>query len=365
MVLIKYLIQADFFVLLTIIYLLLFMRSNDAFDHELNVHVKYAMCMLVGLAFFDTMDVVLGAAEKVSPLRAFFVGGGFIIRPFLLMSVLMFFKQYQYSPKEGLRMLLPAILNTVIILTAFFHPYVFVIDENNVLQRHVLSYAPHVISIYYLVYAIVWSEKQKRSGFADDALMMRVSLAAVLIAVGIEIRFSMRGTLCGVVGLIIAFYYLYRHMDNSRRDSLTGASNRASFFADLSKMRPDQMTAFCEFDMNNLKDINDRQGHQEGDRAIIEMFRIIQDCLPYQSRAYRFGGDEFAVLFYDVNMSTVHSTIYKIRQEFEKCEYGCAIGVAEWKEKETFRDVYNRADEAMYEDKKRQKEKMGQSAEVR
>lgn len=107
--------------------------------------------------------------------------------------------------------------------------------------------------------------------------------------------------------------------------------------------------------MNGLKQINDSKGHEAGDRAIKEVSALILKCLPGSSYLYRLGGDEFAVLFRKIAMPEIDSVIIRLCRELENSPYSCAIGLAQWNSSKSFSEIYNLADERMYEDKKKQK----------
>lgn len=88
--------------------------------------------------------------------------------------------------------------------------------------------------------------------------------------------------------------------DLAHLDGLTGLLNRTSFLElqSLLNRKIQEGTAdfgFVMFDANNLKLINDRYGHKEGDIYLLSLVEMIQDVFPgYQS--YRIGGDEFVTL---------------------------------------------------------------------
>lgn len=53
--------------------------------------------------------------------------------------------------------------------------------------------------------------------------------------------------------------------------------------------------------MDNFKQVNDRFGHAEGDRILIETAKILKDVVRTEGFVVRFGGDEFAIVLYDTN----------------------------------------------------------------
>jgi diguanylate cyclase (GGDEF)-like protein len=84
-------------------------------------------------------------------------------------------------------------------------------------------------------------------------------------------------------------------------DELTMLSNRRGFEAlarhalGLCK-RLERPASMLFFDLNLFKDINDRYGHAEGDRALIQFAELMKETFRESDVLGRLGGDEFAVL---------------------------------------------------------------------
>lgn len=108
---------------------------------------------------------------------------------------------------------------------------------------------------------------------------------------------------------VIAFatfgWVLGRTVDRLRAtsitDALTGLHNRRYFHERLSTelrraTRYGSPVALLLVDVDELKRINDRQGHEAGDIAIISVARAIEQTCRTTDVAARFGGDEFVVL---------------------------------------------------------------------
>jgi diguanylate cyclase (GGDEF)-like protein len=95
---------------------------------------------------------------------------------------------------------------------------------------------------------------------------------------------------------------LYREArEDSLHDGLTGLGNHRSFQEELDRQldlyrRHDVPVALLLIDLDDLKVVNDGEGHPAGDRLLVGMANAIRDTLRYGDRAFRIGGDEFAVI---------------------------------------------------------------------
>ena len=157
-------------------------------------------------------------------------------------------------------------------------------------------------------------------------------------------------------------------LDNlSKSDALTGIMNRRGFYAaaerKLEQFRQEnEKILFAYIDMNNLKIINDRYGHDEGDFSLKLIGKILTDTVKDYGVTGRIGGDEYAcILSYD-EMDDGWNFVKEISQKFEKFnessdkEYNITVSVgtfiAEKKEKISLKDALSHADESLYEAKK-------------
>jgi diguanylate cyclase (GGDEF)-like protein/PAS domain S-box-containing protein len=89
---------------------------------------------------------------------------------------------------------------------------------------------------------------------------------------------------------------LYDLQRAARHDALTGAANRAYFFAELEERSSGEQTAVLYVDLDGFKPVNDRFGHHVGDHVLVEVARRIHSVVRPTDLVARLGGDEFAVL---------------------------------------------------------------------
>lgn len=152
-------------------------------------------------------------------------------------------------------------------------------------------------------------------------------------------------------------------------DSLTKISNRTHFDSkvkDLDSIPPENDIGVLMFDMNNLKIVNDELGHQSGDQLLTEFSQIIKDQAPKGYTVYRFGGDEFVVLFDHANKNGVENYLKNVNKKAyeynQKCEHeikflsfasGYTIGNLKHN---SMRQLIFEADRLMYINKRKMKE---------
>lgn len=85
--------------------------------------------------------------------------------------------------------------------------------------------------------------------------------------------------------------------DAALTDTLTAAHNRRFGLLELERLRSGKTNfSLCFLDIDHLKYVNDRYGHEEGDRYILAVVRILSAYFPPPASLCRLGGDEFLIL---------------------------------------------------------------------
>ncbi|MDD3924619.1 MAG: sensor domain-containing diguanylate cyclase [Erysipelotrichaceae bacterium] len=154
--------------------------------------------------------------------------------------------------------------------------------------------------------------------------------------------------------------------DAASKDSLTKIANRDSIESQvneyiLSRNDQKEIAAFFVIDMDNFKDVNDKQGHLIGDKLLIEIASTMDKMFRKSDFVGRLGGDEFAVFMCDVpSIKTVTDKADELLKNVSEIMKGynnnnhlsCSIGIAiAYDNKELFEQLYIRADQALYRSK--------------
>ena len=138
-------------------------------------------------------------------------------------------------------------------------------------------------------------------------------------------------------------------------DITTGLLNRSAGETAIARAMASKKGAFVFFDMDNLKVINDINGHEAGDRAL----RLMGDILMKHASdgvCCRMGGDEFLIFIPDISMEEAETRIRTIIADFEssKTDIGgisaatLSAGAVMSLPTESFGQVFHEADKVLY-----------------
>lgn len=147
-----------------------------------------------------------------------------------------------------------------------------------------------------------------------------------------------------------------RHQASS--DSLTGLANHRRLFDALHteicrSKRTEREFSLLLLDLDGLKGINDRNGHQVGDRALCRLANILADCCRSIDTAARQGGDEFALVLPETGAAAATLVARRIcdllAKDSEEPALSVSVGVASCpKEADTVGTLIYAADRALY-----------------
>lgn len=152
------------------------------------------------------------------------------------------------------------------------------------------------------------------------------------------------------------FFYELSH------DRLTGLLNRNQYIRDLeSNSLAGESCGVLYFDLNNLKEANDRYRHAEGDCLLCRLATAMRAVPGTKKRRYRVGGDEFLLIWPGCSSKELEECRTEILWELELQNRGqrlaCSVAVGSaWCEKsENVELLVSEADRRMYEEKRRNK----------
>ena len=204
----------------------------------------------------------------------------------------------------------------------------------------------------------LWAQVRLRNrGASADARMAAVRYHAALVAA----RETARDALVRSVRVRLQTGRLRAERDRYAResltDSLTGLANRRALESRLTTVTP--ALTMIVVDIDRFKPVNDRFGHDTGDRVLHRVGRILLDCIRPGDLAARLGGDEFVLVLdaadRDVALRRAHEVRDRVRSEpWQQLRDGLwiavSVGVA-WGAR-TGDELYREADDALYRAKR-------------
>lgn len=172
------------------------------------------------------------------------------------------------------------------------------------------------MAVYLVIYAVRRKQTEKRflrtlligvCALALGAVIDLIRFRATITVKQMTSTYSRMGTLAFLV--IIGLYLI---LENNRQqietshelerlafsDGLTGLKNRIAFHEAEAALRsnPAAECMIIQFDVNNLKKVNDIHGHAEGDRHLSNAARVIRESVGEAGECFRTGGDEFIAI---------------------------------------------------------------------
>ncbi len=144
-------------------------------------------------------------------------------------------------------------------------------------------------------------------------------------------------------------------------DMLTGLYNQHTFHLYLQDL-VGQNKSFgipfylALFDIDNFKSINDTFGHLAGDEVLKKTASTFKEYVDPNDYVFRFGGDEFAIIFVDKTKDQVEEILNKVVKRISNCslsslgdyEITISCGIQQYKSDWTKEELFSRADKLLY-----------------
>lgn len=215
-------------------------------------------------------------------------------------------------------------------------------------QLRLLYYEPVGIQDWYICSLVVMD--------AHEKILQEMSasafgvLAAILLIV----------ILLAATGVYLILYF-QRRVKEAQKDPLTGVYTRLMAQRQASRILKENRHTLCAclfIDIDDFKTINDHYGHDEGDRVLISVSRVLRESVRSHDIVSRYGGDEFTVW---LNNLKQEQEARDIAQRFltridQQTTVHISVGIVMVSPQERdYEAVLKRADQALYQAKQKGK----------
>lgn len=289
---------------------------------------------------------------------------------------------YRTKHWQNMLIYIPIVLNSILLLINFIEPFAFHIADGISYER--LSLYPLII-IWPLMYILasvaicIVRSLQAPSYEKDIASKLLVFTLNILIS-AVMSALIYGFTPWPFVALGLMFLYLNVHSKQAKalgilayKDALTGLRNATSYSFMMKGLDAKIQAGTAEFaiivaDVNDLKNINDRYGHNTGDQLLIETSRLLCQIFAH-SPVHRIGGDEFTIILEGSDYENCSLLIKRLEREMihttftydgHRHHISIAAGLAAYDSRihNSSSDVFRAADKTMYVNKIRRKRSM-------
>ena len=154
----------------------------------------------------------------------------------------------------------------------------------------------------------------------------------------------------------------YQAIQLAMEDALTGLGNRRYFDEQLKRAmhqanRHQTHVGLIVIDLDKFKPINDTYGHKVGDKVLNHFAKALESSIRDSDSAFRFGGDEFAIIVEQASELSLELIECRIKQALTSdpvlAQYGvaCSLGSTFMNRADNEHSFFERADEALYQRK--------------
>ncbi len=222
--------------------------------------------------------------------------------------------------------------------------YIFILQQTQPLGRHWNGYLVCSGGLHFALLAVLHIEFLQAAGSLMKLLILVLLLSATFFSYALLYK-------------MVSDTAKMNHLEHQvLHDPLTGLCNRVQLFRDLERLLEEEREFSVLFmDLDGFKQVNDRYGHTVGDRYLQHFAAISADICSAGGQVYRFGGDEFMVLYTGALPAETVESLRECRgwEPCAPCPFNqVSIGVLSCRPPhKSVEEILRLVDEKMYADK--------------
>lgn len=277
----------------------------------------------------------------------------YLLHPIIMLGIM---EMAEFIKKRRLLLYLPILISVPLLYSSQWTHLIYWFDDNNlyVAADSLLRYYPYFVFLLYVILFVgAFTVRYTLYGRTERKGIL-ISIIVSSIGVILHVILEIDVDYSTLFASLLLIYYLSLYVLTAKEDTLTRLLNRQCYYADTERLK-EQVTAVVSADMNDLKKINDTQGHDAGDKALKTVAACLTKNKLKNKMVYRIGGDEFAIFYLNKTEDEVKKDIEIMQKELSQTPYVCAFGYEIVRDKD-IDGAMTRADQEMYVNKSKLKE---------
>lgn len=237
--------------------------------------------------------------------------------------------------------------------------FIYYVDEHGVYHRgdfyfiYLISIVVSMVLLFISFYQLTRKFQHK-----GDLVLVLIGLT-VVIGITIQMMIPAVHSIWLSVSFSSVILYVFYYVLLSETDQLTLLLNRKCFDNQLQGLNKDAIIIY--FDVNDFKHANDNFGHTYGDHCLELVSSKIRKVYRFYGSSYRIGGDEFAVIMTRnleaiVHLNNQFTKKISLEQKEDNNFPSVSVGYGHYfKNDKNITNAIEKADEMMYDNKRRNK----------
>lgn len=196
---------------------------------------------------------------------------------------------------------IPLLACSLLVITTPFSGIIFTINEHNIYTRTENYFIiPNLMIVLYVVFGAVKVYMNRKK--EEKYLLIPAIFFIVPVLLGIIVQVFSYGISLTFIGIAIGLtgVYLSTQNESAYKDPLCGVYNRRYYMdyvrSFCNSRKKDDFLVGILIDMDNFKQINDKYGHDVGDKALQLFGSVLRKQIDDIGFAVRYGGDEFILI---------------------------------------------------------------------
>ncbi|MCR4717118.1 MAG: GGDEF domain-containing protein [Lachnospiraceae bacterium] len=342
---------------------------------------RFFMILAIGIASALLVDSVCAAVDGSSFKGASLINGVANAFYFSICSIVAcIWSKYailhiniKFTRKIDAIMVLPAVIVSFISFYSLNSGWIFSIDDSNHYVRGPLFFIHIVVSFGYLlatfVYIVILKITKKYTCSVHAINFILLFYVLPIVGAIFSTAFAGMPGLWPATAMSLTMVYIDMQDEAILTDGLTGLNNRKvlrnSFQYYVKNVSPDNLLVIYMIDLNKFKQINDTYGHLVGDEALVNAANILKQFVSDTNLLLvRYGGDEFLMIGLLNNEKQAEIYKDKLLTSFDNWNrdntdkiyrLNTSVGYQIYHEGDTLEGMIEKADNYLYEQKKKRR----------